>query len=373
MAAGEASTRLTPLRPAPHGRPAESAAVEHEESVIESRSDASVPASPAAPPELAQIGPTAHAVVEVTGGDRLAYLDDVLSQATRDLAPGDVRGALFLDVHGAPLAEFRLIVDPDVERVLLVCADSDLAAEVVATLGGRTFLADASFTARPDLGVSAVRGAVGALADAVLPPPDRAVVLGGALVARHAWGLDVIGDDRQRAGVLENLREAGAVEVEAATLEATRVRVGEPRWGREIAHPHLPEELGLLSTHVHLAKGCYPGQEAVARMWMLGRPRRRLARVRVAGTPEAGHVWGAGRDRVELTALAEAEGLPASGPRPGLAFVPAGAEPGTRVEDEAGSLEVVDLVGADRAVPGHDPAVLRRRDRRTGGGPPGVE
>jgi tRNA-modifying protein YgfZ len=67
------------------------------------------------------------------------------------------------------------------------------------------------------------------------------------------------------------LRDAGAVDADDAQARSWRVATGRPAWGSEVAPPHLPEELGLLPTHVHLAKGCYPGQEAVARMWMLGR------------------------------------------------------------------------------------------------------
>ncbi|MFP4234428.1 MAG: tRNA-modifying protein YgfZ [Nitriliruptoraceae bacterium] len=140
-------------------------------------------------------------------------------------------------------------------------------------------------------------------------------------------------------------------------LEDARIRAGEPAWGRELAAPHLPEELGLLPTHVHLAKGCYPGQEAVARMWMLGRPRRQLAVVTPTGPVTPGWTAGTGRERVEVTSLT-ADGSTA------LAFVPASAAAGDRYgTEEEGAIEVVRVVGAEQVVPGHDPAMVRRRDR----------
>jgi folate-binding protein YgfZ len=139
------------------------------------------------------------------------------------------------------------------------------------------------------------------------------------------------------------------------------VAAGRPAWGREVAPPHLPEELGLLPTHVHLAKGCYPGQEAVARMWMLGRPRRRLARVRVADIAGAqlpvapGWSTGEGRETVEVTCVAD-DGT-------ALAFVPGAAEPGSTVTTTDAAITVLEVVGDDPVPPGHDPAMKRRRDR----------
>jgi folate-binding protein YgfZ len=78
----------------------------------------------------------------------------------------------------------------------------------------------------------------------------------------------------------------GAVEVLDAGLEPTlteeelelrRIEAGVPRWGRELTDDVIAEEAGLLGTHVHLDKGCYPGQETVARVHNLGQVQRRLA------------------------------------------------------------------------------------------------
>src|SRR5699024_541317 len=114
-------------------------------------------------------------------------------------------------------------------------------------------------------------------------------------------------------------------------LDAARIRSGEPRFGIEVAPPHLPEEAGVLATHVHLDKGCYPGQEAVARMWMLGRPRRMLARVAITGPVVSGDESGSGRTRVTVTGVAD--GL-------GVAFVPADAEAGAAYEAGEGTVTV---------------------------------
>lgn len=292
-------------------------------------------------------------LIEVTGADRVAYLDAVTTQRLPDARPGEVRGAMVLDVHGAPLATFWVVVHA--ERLALL-APPAAAEHVLEVLARRTFLSDARF-APADTEVWALRGdgvdaALAAVGVAGLAPGHWRMV-GDGMVVRHSFGAQVVGED-----LVERLAAIESVQVgDAAALDAMRVVVGEPVLGREVAPPRLPEEVGLLATHVHLAKGCYPGQEAVARMWMLGRPRRRLARVHVHGSVTPGWEAGQGRDRVSATAVAGDVAL---------AFVPADASIGQVFEGSADSSVVVEsFVGGDGPPPGHDPAVLRRRDRRT--------
>lgn len=307
-------------------------------------------------PATTFVAPSPTAVVSVTGADRLTYLDAVVSQRITDLEPGTVRGALYLDPQGNPLAAFDVAALDD--RLLLLVPDPELADEVVTTLGGRTFLSDASF-ARSDARVWALRGegarevaeraGMAVAPGAVERQGDQLVLVG------CDGGLDVIGTDEVARPAVDALGRAGAERADGGSLEAWRIRAGVPRWGHEIVRGRLPEEVGLLPTHVHLGKGCYPGQEAVARMWMLGRPRRRLARLHLTGDVAAGWTAGSGRRGVEVTS--------ASGDA-GLGFVPADAEPGDRVEGDGGAVEVAAFVGADREVVGHDPGMVRRRDRR---------
>ena len=75
-------------------------------------------------------------------------------------------------------------------------------------------------------------------------------------------------------------RPAGE-EVGEEELERWRVEAGIPRWGREIDDTILPAEAGLTETHVSFTKGCYPGQEPIARLHYRGRPNRRLRRLEV--------------------------------------------------------------------------------------------
>ena len=320
--------------------------------------------SSAPPAGVPLVGSPAVRVVEVTGADRLGYLDAVLSQRLRDAEPGTVTSALELDAHGSPTAVLDVVVR---DAALWLLVPEAVADDLVPRLAGRTFLSDARFAERDDLDVVRVvaplpapgdrrvedRAAVAALLDGTVPSSGEPPV--AVEVPVSGWHVVVprVGTD----DLVATLVAAGAVQVDGVGLEAAEVVHGVPRAGVEVAAGVLPEELGLLPTHVHLDKGCYPGQEAVARMWMLGRPRRRLARVRTVGEVGAGWEAGQGRDRTRVTRVAPGGA--------GLALVPATTGPGVRFEAADGSaVEVLDLVGADRPQPGHDPAVPRRRDRR---------
>jgi len=304
--------------------------------------------------------------VDVTGDDRVRYLEDVTSQHLVDVPVTHVRSALYLDTHGAPLAMFDVVTLGD--RLALIVPDEGVLATAVEVLGGRTFLLDVRFEAL-DHEVIAVRGpdaktvvsAAGLTAVA-----GRCRVAGDLLIVAKEEGIDVVGPPSAIADAVAGLLEAGAREGDANDLDAWRIAAGVPAWGREVVAPHLPEEVGLLPTHVHLAKGCYPGQEAVARMWMLGRPRRRLAVVGTRGELSPGWQAGSGRKTATITSVAP------DGDR-ALAFVPADATVGDVFGDggeestaaaHTEAIVVQRLVGTETAPPGADPAVTRRRDRQ---------
>jgi folate-binding protein YgfZ len=79
-------------------------------------------------------------------------------------------------------------------------------------------------------------------------------------------------------------RPAGE-EVDEVAYERWRVEAGIPRWGREIDDSILPAEAGLTETHVSFTKGCYPGQEPIARLHHRGKVNRRLRRLVLDGEP----------------------------------------------------------------------------------------
>jgi len=297
--------------------------------------------------------------IDVTGADRARYLEDVTTQHLLEVPVTHVRGALVLDPHGSPSGMFDVVVLGD--RLVLLVPDARVRELVMNVLAARTFLLDARFAPR-DGRVVAVRGedAAEVVARAGLTVVDgRCRLAGDILIVSRSGGVDLSGPPAAVEDAVAALQEAGARPGGAEELEAWRIAAGEPAWGREVVPPHLPEELGLLPTHVHLAKGCYPGQEAVARMWMLGRPRRRLAVVALQGEVAPGWRTGSGREVVEVTSISP-------GGQQALAFVPAATSAGA-VFGGTGEREprvtVERIIGDDRTPPGHDPSIVRRRDR----------
>jgi folate-binding protein YgfZ len=301
------------------------------------------------------VGPAARTAVWATGTERLTYLDAVLSQRLRDAPVGTATSALELGPHGEPTGVLDLaILD---ERVLILLPDA-LADDVFSRLAGRTFMSDAAFAQANELAVLRVRGtdAHVVAAAAALPTPAGVAVEGPDHVRLgFGHGVDIVATPSALATIQASLCAAGATSVDAVGVDDVEVITGVPRAPEEITRGRLPEEIGILATHVHLTKGCYPGQEAVARMWMLGRPRRRLAVLELGDEVATPGTYGEGRSGVVVTRVAQ---TPAGAV--GLGFVAADAAPG---DEPAPGAIVRSIVGADTPVPGHDPAMTRRRDR----------
>ncbi len=155
-------------------------------------------------------------------------------------------------------------------------------------------------------------------------------------------GLDLI----VRAGQSDELREllarSDAVEVSDGAAEILRVESGRPRFGREMTTATIPQEAGIDQRAVSFTKGCYIGQETVARLHHRGKPNRHLRGLRLEAPADAGHSIMLG-DR-EVGRMGTAVVSPAHGPI-GLAVIRREAEPGARVEvgDERIGAEVVPL------------------------------
>jgi tRNA-modifying protein YgfZ len=237
------------------------------------------------------------ATIALGGADALRYLHAVCTQDTAALRPGDVAEALLLSPKGKIEFAFRLAVLDD---GVLLDADAQAAPALAERLARFVFRHDVT-VAEPAAGAVSLLGpaAGDALPAAGVPAAPRGPGRpGGAprwtggpgLVAhRTAAGVDLVGPDA--AGAAAGLERAGVATGPAALWELVRVERGLPRAGRELTDDVLAEEAGLLGSHVHLDKGCYPGQETVARVHNLGQVQRRLAGLRFrpdgrAGLPE---------------------------------------------------------------------------------------
>jgi tRNA-modifying protein YgfZ len=293
------------------------------------------------------------ATIALTGADVLAYLHAVCTQHTTGLRPGDAAEALLLSPKGRIEFAFRLAV---LDGGVLLDTDAEAAQALAERLARFVFRYDVTVAA-PAQGAASLLGpgAAAALAAAGLPAPagegarplDRGVPAPGGgegagpaaappagpglVVHRTAVGVDLVGPDAPAAAA--RLARAGVAEGPAELWELVRVARGLPRAGRELTDDVLAEEAGLLGSHVHLDKGCYPGQETVARVHNLGQVQRRLAGLRFApdsaGPPAPGTdlVTDDGRRAGQLRSVVR---HPELGPI-GLAYVRRVVAPGSLV------------------------------------------
>jgi len=227
------------------------------------------------------------ASVHLSGTGALGYLHAVCTQHTLDLAPGDATQALLLSPKGKIEYAFRLAV-LDGGGVLL---DTEAAAApaLAERLARFVFRHDVT-VGQPVAGAASVLGpgAEAALVAAGLPGPGpgRAGIGPELVVHRTPVGFDLVGT--AAAAAAAELERAGLQRSPAERWELARVAGGLPRAGHELTDDVLAEEAGLLGSHVHLDKGCYPGQETVARVHNLGQVQRRLAGLVFRPSPDGG-------------------------------------------------------------------------------------
>jgi len=223
-------------------------------------------------------------MVRVTGPDRLSYLHTLLSQDLQDARPGTVADFLYLDAKGNALAAGQAVVRS--EEVWLV-TPREVGADLATALDKFRFLLQVeAIDATDELVVASVRGqgqidAPGARSQPMTAAPHGA----GVVVRRRSGGVDAIGPADWVSDWVSRLELPQAT---AADYQAWRISAGEPAWGSEIRPGRRAQELGLLPTHVHLRKGCYPGQESIAKIYNLGRPRRSLAVIELPAAVEPG-------------------------------------------------------------------------------------
>ena len=197
-------------------------------------------------------------VVAVSGEDRLKWLHDLTTQFLTDLEVGIWKPAMILDPQGHVEYQFNLVDDGTTTFLVL---DASYAEALVA------YLSKMKFMLKVD-----VRDATSEFA--VLRAPGATTDIGGpfALVPR--------GEVAQMAQAFN----AVATQVGTWALDAERVAAGRPRIGFETDHKTIPNEIGVLNGAVHMNKGCYRGQETVAKIFNLGNPPRRLTMLHLDGS-----------------------------------------------------------------------------------------
>jgi folate-binding protein YgfZ len=188
--------------------------------------------------------------VAVTGPEAGDFLERMVSNEVVTLEPGEARQALLLTPKSRIVAPLRVVREGD--RGFLLITESGLADTVASTL------TRARFAAKCEIEVKPYRGYLR------LGPGDGFRNDDYGVEAWESWD--------------EDERDAA----DPAGLEPLRIEAGTPAWGKELDETILPAEAGLDETHVSFTKGCYPGQEPIARLHYRGHPNRRLCVLEVA-------------------------------------------------------------------------------------------
>ena len=232
-------------------------------------------------------------VLSITGPDRLSWLDSLTSQRLIGLAPGVAAETLLLDPSGRVEYAARVLDDGETTWLLM---DAGTGAGFLAFLTKMRFMLrvevldrSAEFATIGTVGHVPARLAAATAQRNGVPlvwqDPWRSIVAGGfqyAAIPVHpaeTWNYAESLVERSRLDELGTLPAAGTLALEALRIEAWR-----PRAATEIDGTTIPHELDWLRSAVHLSKGCYRGQETVAKVHNLGHPPRRLAMLHLDGS-----------------------------------------------------------------------------------------
>jgi folate-binding protein YgfZ len=227
-------------------------------------------------------------VIAVPGPDRLSWLHSITSQHLSALAEGTGTEGLVLSPHGH--VEHHFVV-AELAGTTWLDTEPGNAPALLAYLDSMRFLLRVEpRDATAELAVLTVAGpdAAAVLGAAGLPVPLArwaVVPLDGGGFARRTreHEVDLLVPRPSLTEVADRLAAAGATPVGSWAYEAMRVEDRRPRLGFETDHRTIPHEVGWIGTAVHLDKGCYRGQETVARVHNLGRPPRRLVTLHLSG------------------------------------------------------------------------------------------
>ena len=268
----------------------------------------------------------------VSGPEAAEYLQGQLTNDTEAIGPGEWIYAALLDRKGHMQADMRVLRPGEDPDLWLDLEPEGLAA---ATRHLQMYKIGREVEVRDESDGHTLLSLIGPRATEFARAVECAFL-------RTTEGVDLIVAAAERDAVREALLGAGAVEVSPEAAEILRIEAGRPRFGAEMGTATMPAEAGIVEQAVSFTKGCYIGQETVARLHYKGRPNRHLRGLRLSGPARPG-------DSVvlaekEVGEVGSAVVSPALGPI-GLAILRREAEPGTTVavgEDDV-TAEVVAL------------------------------
>jgi tRNA-modifying protein YgfZ len=295
----------------------------------------------------------------LTGSGALEFLNGQVTNELLGLKPGEGRYATFLTHKGKMLGDLRIIVagdDPnadeqphelllDTERSALKALFDTIRRFKVGyevDLHKRTLGFSLLSLIGPEANTIAAQAFV--LNEDRLPVSENDHVLLSldrtpVRLIRTNVGIDTLFEADAHESMRGALEGAGAIEVSEAAAEIVRVEHGRPRYGIDLDDSTIPQEAGLNERAVSFTKGCYVGQETVARLYYKGKPNRHLRGLRLSEATAPGAPLTLGEKPVG--SLGSSVLSPRFGPI-GLALVRREAEPGATVSvGEQGAVAVV--------------------------------
>ena len=287
-----------------------------------------------------------RAWITVEGADAAEYLQGQLTNDIEALKPGAGTYSALLDRKGRMQADMRVLRLSDSE----ILVETEPEALDVCTRHLTMYSVGRDVSVTPVAGTLGLLSVAGPASSSLtgLPPlgaeNDHACVEIDGLPARAvrtADGLDLIATPEHLDGLESALEARGVVRVSEEAIEIVRVESGRPRFGREMTNETIPQEAGINERAVSFTKGCYIGQETVARLHYKGKPNRHLRGLRLTAPAAPGAVVTLGER--ELGKVGTPVLSPAHGPI-ALAILRREAEPGDEVlVDGDNAATVVDL------------------------------
>ncbi len=199
-----------------------------------------------------------RAVISISGKDRLTWLHALTTQHLENLSAGDWKDALILDAQGHIVEQLFLVDDGE---ITWIHTEAERVAPLIEYLEKMKFMLDVEV--KDESSNYAVLRAAG-VADKIGGPY--------ALVPRSEL-------EETKAAFNKSHTQVGIW-----ALEALRVAQGRARLLFEVDHKSIPNELGFINNAVHMKKGCYRGQETVAKVFNLGQPPRKLVLLHLDGS-----------------------------------------------------------------------------------------
>lgn len=268
---------------------------------------------------------SARGKLRISGEQDAWFLHQILTQDFETMSVGEARDAAQLTAHGRMVGYLEFVRTEEgflahFEPGLTDTYPEQLQRYVFAT---RVEIGEVS----DEMGLVLVVGEgweelARRVTDAVLHP-TRSV----GIPAGYLW----VGRDRV-SEVVPDLIEAGAEAATEDDLERIRIANGAPRWGAEMDTKTIPQEAGIDAWAIHFEKGCYVGQEAMAKIHFRGKVNRRLARVRGHAPTLGAEIFEGGQKVGRVTSVAGDEAL---------AILRHTVDPGSEVEIDGRRAEVL--------------------------------